>query len=74
MTAVLKAMLVDLLASLALAVPLGALLMLLMGVLHGEVSGNVPPIGFGPAYVIALLAGWCYQLLTVHTASGAVSR
>lgn len=73
MSALAKAMLVDMLSSLILAIPLGTAFMALMGVLHANVSPTVPPIGFGASYPIALLAGICYQLLTVHAASGAVS-
>lgn len=64
MIRLLAAVALDVALSFALAVPSGAVFMLLMAVLHDRVSPSVPAIGFGSAYLIALYAGWCYQLLT----------
>jgi hypothetical protein len=61
-------------AWLLLAIPGAAMFMLLMGALHANVSAAVPPIGFAAAYPIALFAGGCYQLLTVHTSRAAARK
>ena len=45
------------------AVPGGAAFMLLMGVLHHEISAAVPAIGFASAYPIMLFGSWTFSAL-----------
>lgn len=58
------------LVGLVLALPGGWTLMLMFGVLHAHVSREVPLIGYGVAYPIALLAGWFYLFLTTNGSGG----
>lgn len=43
--------------------------MLLMGVLHSEVSRSIPAIGYAAAYPIALFATWTAAIV-IPTSSG----
>jgi uncharacterized transporter YbjL len=54
---------------LILAIPGAWTFMLLMGVLHAQISHSIPAIGYGGAYPIALLSGWFYLFLTTNAAN-----
>jgi hypothetical protein len=54
------------------ALSLGWAIMLAFGALHGEVSADVPPIGYWPSVWLAFLAGWIVGALAGEATSDVV--
>jgi hypothetical protein len=54
------------------ALSLGWALMLMFGALHGEVSDQVPAIGYWPSVWLAFLAGWIVGALAGEATSDVV--